>query len=174
MKITRKQLQQLINEAIFSPVLNTLESYPANFPESLKGPGMRVISIYSYRPKKTMQYTFIDNPEFSKSTFGELFNNDLALNGAYIEFYQTTDKAKIVIKQKIDDVENQLKLSQNSQYVGNVLDMLRTQRPGFVPFTHIISVRDMYSGSGVELLDDDAIMKYCPEWRMNRFNDEWI
>lgn len=151
MKISRSQLRRLILESIIGS-----ESYPSDFPDSLKAPGMRVICIWSQEGNNRVKLTFLQSPVFGESTFRKLFNNDLALNGAYVVIPEDPKGRRFPASAQI--------VIENGNNVGNILDMLRTSRPGFLPFTHIIDIQDLYDGRYVGELNDSTIKLYCPEW----------
>lgn len=187
MKITRSQLRKLINESVSGN-----ESYPVNFPPRLKKPGMRAICIWSQQAPEGIKLTFLQNPEFGDPNFARIFKKDLLMNEAHIEIPpppHSPSSVQIIIKQPFVDPEYKIdpftddiireRLHEWDDVVGNVLDMLRTPRPGFVPFTHIIDIEDMYDGRFVGELNDEAIKRYCPSWspdieEESSFGDEWI
>ena len=162
MKITRRQLKKLIMESIIGI---GSESYPSDFPDSLKAPGMRVICIWSQEGSNNgVKLTFLQSPVFGESTFRKLFNNDLALNGAYVVIPEDPKGRRFPASAQI--------VIENGNNVGNILDMLRTSRKGFEPFTHIIDIKDLYDGTYVGELNDSTIKLYCPGWSPGAVNDD--
>jgi hypothetical protein len=185
MKITRSQLRKLINETVIGN-----ESYPVNFPPNLKKPGMRAICIWRQMAPGDIKLTFLQNPEFGDPNFARIFKNDLKMNESHIEIPpppRSPAAAQIVIQQPFlgeyyeDPFTGELKADRLNQWddiVGNVLDMLRTPRPGFIPFTHIIDIEDMYDARFIGELNDAAIQRYSPGWtpdvEEDSFSDEWV
>lgn len=161
MKISRSQLRRLILESISGS-----ESYPLDFPDNLKQPGMRAICIWSQEGNNGVKLTFLQSPEFGDSSFVRSFRKDLLANDAFIEIPpgRSLASAQIVIENNFlepNRITNPYQLGIN---VGNILDMLRTPRPGFLPFTHIIDIQDLYDGRYVGELNNATIKQYCPEW----------
>lgn len=161
MKITRNELRRIISESIPG-----IESYPVNFPDSLKKPGMRAICIWSQMAPGNIKLTFLQSPEFGESNFVRNFRKDLSTNDAFVEIPpgRSLKSAQIVIENlflESNRIATPYELGIN---VGNILDMLRTPRPGFLPFTHIIDIEDMYDARFIGELNDDVIKSYCPSW----------
>ena len=177
MKITRKQLRKLILESIGGD-----ESYPVNFPPHLKKPGMRAVSIYQQPRPDGYLFTFIQNPDFSTSTFRQMFGDILDAYETHIEIPKpprSPNGASLVVKQKrFNNSLGQHHYPENEDLVGEVLNLLRTPRPGFAPFTHIIDVEDLYDGRYVGELNDSTIQRYSPGWspdiEEDSFSDEWV
>jgi hypothetical protein len=177
MKITRKQLRKLITESIEGS-----ESYPVNFPPHLKKPGMRAISIYQQPGPDGYLFTFIQNSDFSAPEFTQMFSDILSVYETHIEIPEpprSPNGTRLVVKQKrYDNSFGQNHYSENEDLVGEVLNLLRTPRPGFAPFTHIIDIQDLYDGSYVGELNDAAIQRYSPGWspdiEEDSFSDEFI
>lgn len=169
MKISRSQLRRLILESITGS-----ESYPLDFPDNLKQPGMRAICIWSQEGNDGVKLTFLQSPVFGDSNFIRSFRKDLSKNDAFVEIPpgRSLASAQIVIENHFlepNRISNPYQLGIN---VGNILDMLRTPRPGFLPFTHIIDIQDLYDGRYVGELNDSTIKLYCPEWSSGAENGD--
>lgn len=177
MKITRRQLKKLIFESIGSG-----ESYPVDFPDHLKKPGMRAISIYQQPGPDGYLFTFIQNTDFDTPEFKQMFSDILSVYETHIEEPEpprSSNATRLVVKQKrFDSSLGRHHFPENEDLVGEVLNLLRTPRPGFAPFTHIIDIQDLYDGSYVGELNDAAIQRYSPGWspdvEEDSFSDEWI
>jgi len=177
MKITISQLRKLIFESI-----GGYESYPVNFPPHLKKPGMRAVSIYQQPGPNGYLFTYIQNPDFATLEFAQMFSEVLSVYETHIEIPKpprSPNGVSLVVKQKrFDNSLGQNHYPENEDLVGEVLNLLRTPRPGFAPFTHIIDVEDLYDGRYVGELNDAAIQRYSPGWtpdiEEDSFSDEWI
>lgn len=163
MKITRRQLKKLIMESITGS-----ESYPSDFPDSLKAPGMRVTCIWSREGNDGVKLTFLQSPVFGDPSFVRNFRirKDLSTNDAFVEIPpgRSLASAQIVIENHFLEPNRIATPYELGINVGNILDMLRTPRLGFEPFTHIIDIEDLYDGRYIRELNDVTIKSYCPGW----------